>query len=199
MSERDDQEWLDGLAGGAGTSADSIDGAQLRRAIQQRTMPTVQAVPDRDATREAMLIARARREGVIKPAATTGADSPRRWLLGWRGALAMVAVAGVAVWIGFAVNGPFFDSQDEMETVRGVADGDAVIEAVDPAAMRGAIIDALQELNVEAVAYDSITHQGIEVVLPDPLPDEASALLERFDIAPPLHSEFTIIIVPKTR
>ncbi|HTL91216.1 MAG TPA: hypothetical protein VL176_02650, partial [Steroidobacteraceae bacterium] len=69
-----DGDWLDALAGRApagSNRAATHEGERLREFIQRNVHAPDVAVPARDARREAQLLERARREGLIDPAQLT--------------------------------------------------------------------------------------------------------------------------------
>src|SRR5262245_50322782 len=104
----DDMDWLDALAGrdasGEGSPA-TREAAGLRAGILSRSIPQGPPVPQTDVLREAELLNRARREGLLAHPAAAGAIHSEAsiagrlagWIGGWRGLAAAAAVAMLAV------------------------------------------------------------------------------------------------------
>ncbi len=192
MTDSTDQAWLDGLAGRDGSS----EGRALRGALREHARRDAEdaVVPDSSPAREFALIARARREGLLRPERSSAAALFGRWFAGWRGALVMAAVAGVAIVVGLSTGVPPVD-----ETVRAPRVDSVMLRSQDPPQLRAKIVEALIDLDVDAHGY---AMQGLEFVdanLPEPVPEEVEAVLERFGIAKPAGSTLRVVIARPTR
>lgn len=189
MSAGDDEVWFGGVAGlGDGTPA-AREGADLRRALQERSMPTID-VPEVSPAREAQLLHRARREGVLPGAGRPswrGMSRLRRFPLS--GTLAAAAVAGLAVVVGILL----IPGGSE-ETVRGPSPAMLVLEAADPEALRFALVDALREAGVDAGGYSVLGEHVVQATLPVPVPAEVVQVLIEHDLPVPEQAELVVRI-----
>jgi hypothetical protein len=187
--ERDDELWLDALAGRAGAPRDtaaSREAGSLRAAILARETTPVALLPAQDPAREEQLIARARQAGLIPGARRAG--SRPLWLL------AAAAFAGVAVTVGL-----WLQPAREPEVVRGDPQGVvARIVAPDPRAAQRALLGELRALGIEATGYEVLERQGIDADLPLPIPADVRAVLDRHHIPPPADGVLRVEIVPGT-
>ncbi|NJN52596.1 MAG: hypothetical protein HC809_13420, partial [Gammaproteobacteria bacterium] len=121
-----------------------------------------------------------------RPRATNALE---QWLAGWRGALAMAALAGVAIVIGLTVQTPVPD-----ETVRGIQAPATELFADDPAAMRLAIIESLADAGVEASGYALLNIEFVEATLPQPVPPSVERVLARYGIPLPVDGAMRVAI-----
>ncbi|HEY7378960.1 MAG TPA: hypothetical protein VH542_09785 [Steroidobacteraceae bacterium] len=197
MSERNDQEWLDALAGRGGVdqaSSDVREARALRDAILHRAQEEPETVEKVDGEREDALIARARREGLLD--ADAGSPRPTRsqprtaWLGGWRSGLAFAAC--VTLVIGFAL---WLQPDLAPETVRGVEGGIVRVEARDPLALKRTIIEELRAVGVAANGYEVLGREGVDADLPMPLAPRVRGVLERHRIPAPPDGVLRIEIV----
>lgn len=191
MKSDDDQDWLDALAGrGFNDSQAAREAAPLRDAMLGRSVdPTDAAIAARDEAREAALIARARREGLIKANTVT---PQRRWAFGWDNAFAVAAIAGIAVAIGLYIQ-PTIDR----EVVRSSPDGVVRIEATDPVQLKRQLLEELRAAGVEATGYETLGRQGIDADLPRPLTEAVRRVLEKHRIPPPADGVLRVEIFAK--
>jgi hypothetical protein len=149
-------------------------------------------VPAADAAREAELIARARREGLIGqgPAREPDRRTTRfAGFPGWRGGLAVAAVAALAVGLGL-----FLRTTPEVETVRSSPDGIVRLESADPAALKRALIEDLRAASVAVEGYEMLGRQGVDADLPQPLAPEVRQVLEKYRIEPPVNGMLRVEI-----
>lgn len=177
MNVTRDDVWVDALAGrGDDGSIDAAEGRTLRQAIVTRTSFPELAADAEDRRREAELLARARRDGIIPARSKT----PEAFLLGWRAGVAAVAAAAVIGAVGlFYVRQPV-----PIETVRG-DDGVIRVEAADPAAFQNDLIRDLRGAGVQATGYEMLGRVGVDADLPQPLPSEIRRIMERRGIPLP--------------
>jgi hypothetical protein len=176
MNERDDDDWLDALAGrDTSVSATRREALALRGAVlgANRTADNVVRLASRDARREQQLLERAAREGVIERV------PPRRKT----GLMAIAAGVALTLTTGLLIR--MQTTQPDHEVVRGV-EGDVVrLLAADPAALKGRILEALRAAGVEATGYEALGVHGIDADLPRPLTPAASRVLAQFGIPEP--------------
>lgn len=174
MSDTDDHEWLDALAGRApATTAARREASALRDALRTAAAPeTTTRLNPRDARRERQLLERAAREGVL-PRAT--ARKPR--FLPIAAGLLLALTAGMLIRLQ--------SRAPEFEVMRGTESGVVRIEAADPAALKARIRAALQSAGVETTGYEALGVQGIDADLPRPLTPEVRRVLAVFDIPEP--------------
>lgn len=175
MSDRDDNDWLDALAG-----RDTVDSATRREALAlrgavlavSRTADNVVRLMPRDTRREQQLLERAAREGVLEH------PPPRRnyWLPIAAG-LALTMTAGLLV--RWQTTAPDF------EVVRGAEAGVVRLAADDPAALKMRILEALRAAGIEATGYEALGVHGIDADLPQPLTPGARRALAEFGIPEP--------------
>lgn len=183
----DDQAWLDGLAGRGDGSPDAADGAELRRALQQRSVTAVD-VPPVSPAREAVLLERARQHGpAARPGTTWRSDLRGARITRFTATLAVAAIAGLAVAVGVLLRSPGVE-----ETVRGPAPEMLVLQAADPETLRFALVDALREAGVDARGYSLLGEHVVEVTLPVPVPEEVVRVLSEHDLPVPEGSELRI-------
>jgi hypothetical protein len=194
----EDQDWLDALAGRVPTGphrAAASEGERLRELIQRHVHAADVAVPERDAQREAQLLERARREGLIDPEELT--KRARRHMRpavigGW---LALAAsIAGIAVALSFFLHGTpsvvHFRSARE-QVIR--------IEAADPTALKMQILDELHAAGVRATGYEQLDVEGIDASLPEPVPPRVRDVLTRHHLSVPNNGVLRIEIAAPSR
>jgi hypothetical protein len=190
MNRDDDQTWLEALAGrapaGEGGGA-AREAERLRAGILARQVEEPPPVPAQDARREAALIARARREGLIPGTVTAS----RRWWAGWRGAAVLAATACLVV-IGFLVRPARID-----ETVRGAPGGMVRLEDEHPERLQRSIVNDLRSAGVVATPYERLGRLGIDADLPVPVPPEVAKVLGRHRIPVPSDGVLTVEIAPR--
>jgi hypothetical protein len=178
----DDQDWLDALAGHAVTARDSAGAAEgdlLRRAVQSsRRTSAVQEMPApaADLAREAALISRAAREGLI-PAAT---NLRHRARTSWRPLLLAAALGAVA----FGIMWQFRGVQDAA-IVRDAQPDPVRLEASKPVELQRRILDELRAVGVEATGYESLGIHGVDADLPKPVPPAVERVLRSHGIPLP--------------
>jgi hypothetical protein len=163
MSEDDDQVWLDALAG-----RESIDSATTREARALRSALRTTAAPSasgtRDAAREELLIARARREGLI-------ATKVRRlihWQLPLAASVLIFIAGGIVMQLRLPPTTPVTRG-DEGVIVR--------LQAADPAALKQTILTELRAAGASATGYEALDVHGIDADLPLPLTPEMRRVL----------------------
>jgi len=198
MNEEEDRRWLDGLAGrgavaaasqeavaspeGASALAARREGAALREAVQALRADGQQgnglpndgagsdAVPAIDARREAQLLARARREGLLPPVRS-------RWP-----ALAAAAAVGVlAVGIAWLQR----PASPPAEVVRGQPDAVQRVSVADPAAAQTQLLAALRAAGIDARGYAVLDRRGVDADLPQPPPADVARILRQWHLAAP--------------
>jgi hypothetical protein len=149
-----------------------------------------------DAEREAQLLERARREGLIDPAQLTrwgGRIMRARKAGGWVGLAA--ALAGIAVTLAVFFHG----GAPRTEHFRSARESVMRIEAPDPAALKMQIIDELRVAGITATGYESLGVEGIDAQLPKPVPPRVRDVLERHHLSVPDNGELRIeITAPST-
>lgn len=174
MSDTDDHDWLEALAGrGTAHSATRREALVLRGALLAATRDeNLARLAPRDARREEDLLERAAREGVI------GRPAPRRnFLLPIAAGLALTLTAGLLIrWQATA---------PDDQAVRGSDSGVVRLGADDPAALKLRILEALRAAGVEATGYEALGVHGIDADLPRPLTPAARRALAEFAIPEP--------------
>ncbi len=180
-----DRDWLDALAGRTPAGSDRAaiaEARRLRELIQRHVRAPDVPVAALDAQREAQLLERARRDGLIEPA-----QLPRRTgrLLrptkagGWVGLAA--AIAGMAV----ALTVFFHGGASRPEHFRSAHESVIRLEAADPTALKMQIIDELRAAGVAATGYESLGIEGIDAQLPKPVPPGVRDVLTRHHLSVP--------------
>jgi len=193
----DDQHWLDVLAGRPTPDEDerrhtASEAFTLREAIlrQRDTQPA--SLPTRDPQREAELIARAQREGLIPPTVLAASARSRSAAFGRRALLAYAAtVVCVAIALGLVLR-----PAAEIERVRGAANGVVVIEASDPRALKESLLSELRAAGVSATGYERLGLQGIDADLPQPIPAPVRAVLDKHRLDIPADGVLKVEIAP---
>lgn len=190
--EDETEVWLEALSGRA--SGDRRGAASEARALRAALLRQSQQEPAdtraRDASREAALLERARRAGLI-PARQR--RMPLRWerLASWPAlaaytALACSAVVALILW----------HSPGPAEIVRGAPERVAMLEADDPVALKQTLIQELRAAGVDARGYQRLGVQGIDADLPKPVPDRVRAILARHHLGTPPDAVLRIEIRP---
>jgi hypothetical protein len=194
----EDQDWLDALAGRAPRNPHGVaarEGQQLRELVQRNVHAPDVAVPERDAQREAQLLERARREGLIDPAELTRRARRRLRPAAIGGWTALAAsIAGIAVALGFFMRGA-----PPMEHSRGVREHVLRVEAADPAALKMQILDELRAAGVRATGYEQLGVEGIDANLPQPVPPGVRDVLTRHHLSVPSDGVLRIEIAAPNR
>ncbi len=181
MSDHDDREWLDALAGRETAASPTRNEARaLRDALRSREAPHPTAVTP-DLAREAQLIARAVDEGLI---ATPAAQRPR-WLLPLAAGVLLTLTAGILLRL--QLQGPV------TEVVRGE---DAIVRMTsdDPAGLKQRILDELRAAGADATGYEALGAHGIDAELPLPISPALQQVLESHDIPAPANGVLRIEI-----
>ena len=194
----EDQDWLDALAGRLSSGlhrAASHEGQRLREHIRRNVRVPDVTIPERDAQREAQLIERARREGLIDPTQLTKRGR-RRLQPGVLGGLVALAagLAGIAVALTVFLHGT-----PQVQHLRGARETENVIhvEAADPTALKMEILDELRSAGVSATGYERLGVEGINADLPKPVPPRVRDVLTRHHLNIPAGGELRIeIAVP---
>ena len=194
----EDQDWLDALAGRAPTGAPraaSREGQRLREHIQRNVRVPDVPVVQRDAQREAQLLERARREGLINPTQLTR-HAGRRLRPGAFGGLVALAaaLAGIAVALAVFLHGA--PQMPQTQHLRGARENENIIhiEAADPAALKVKILDELRTAGVPATGYERLGVEGINADLPKPVPPRVRDVLTRHHLSVPSSGELRIEI-----
>ncbi len=183
MSDDDDKTWLDVLAGRTPSDPNgpaSREARLLREAlIRQRQVQQIEAVPQlasRDGQREAELLARAERAGLIEPARRRRSG----WLTGGRVLAAAAVVAFMAIGLTL-----FLRTGSEHEIYRGTHDGVVSLEASDPAVLKSELIAELRAVGIAATGYERFDRQGVDAELPKPLSPQVRAVLQKHHLPVP--------------
>ena len=195
MSEKDDLDWLDALAGrhevAQAQSEDSPaawEARALRLAILARTAHELANAPAQDDERETDLIVRARREGLLVDASEL-AGNPFARRSSWRSAIRATGLRGfaaAALAIAVLTLGWHMRPEAPVEAVfRGSPDGIVHLKASDPRSLKQQIVEELRAAGVQATGYEQLGVNGIDADLPHPVPDEVRRLLARHRIPVP--------------
>jgi hypothetical protein len=193
MADEDVDHWFDALAGRKPAAAESGLAAQearkLREALLLCAVPAEQPVPVPDATREAALLKRAEREGLI-PA--RGHDWSKWYAAAFRtpAMIAYAALACVAVAVTLLMRPPA-----AIEAVRGAHDGVVRVEVTDPLAFKRQFIDELSQAGVTATGYERLGRQGIDADLPQPVSAQVRAMLQRHHMDVPADGVLKIEVI----
>ncbi|MFZ0501283.1 MAG: hypothetical protein WAM52_19290 [Steroidobacteraceae bacterium] len=187
----EDQDWLDTLAGRSATGshrAAIAEARRLRQSIQHNVHVADVAVPEQDAQREAQLLERARREGLIDPAQLARRTRRRLSAIGGLAALA-ASVAGIAITL-------LLHGRPQTEHVRATREQVIRIEAADPSALKMQLLDELRAAGVRATGYDQLGVEGIDADLPKPVPPRVRDVLTRHHLTVPSNGVLRIEIAP---
>ena len=189
-----DRDWLDALAGRA-PAAPSREGERLREFIQRNVHAPDVSVAERDAQREAQLLERARREGLIDPAALTRRTRRPMRPAAVRALVALAAgVAGVAVALSVFLHGA-----PRTEHLRGPREEVTRIQSANPAALKMQILAELRAAGVRATGYEQLGVEGIDASLPEPVPPRVRAVLTHHHLSVPSNGVLKIeIAAPAT-
>lgn len=196
----EDQDWLDALAGRAprgALGAASQEGRRLREHIQRNVRIPDVSVPQRDAQREAQLLERARREGLINPTQLTQRAGRRLRPEAYGGWVALAAgLASIAVALTVFLHGT-----PQMQHMRGARTNENIIhiEAADPTALKMEILDELRAAGVSATGYGRLGLEGINADLPKPVPPQVREVLTRHHLSVPSNGELRIEIAPSSK
>jgi hypothetical protein len=191
--DNDDDAWLEGLAGrlepaqleAAPSRQLVFEAAALREFIRRQPAPAVAQVPKSDAERELALIARARREGLLPPAADRARARPRRRRVSLAAAAVLVLAVGVSIWRA---------TLPPTEALRGVDGGTVLLEARDPAALRRQLTEELRAAGITVSGYERLGRLGLDADLPRPLPPKIATILARHHIPVPAEGVLAIEI-----
>lgn len=188
--------WLEALSGrSAGDPrAPAREASALRTALRRLLVGHAPERPARDAFREASLIERARRAGLISPPPRS---SPWRRLASAPSIAALTAVC--AAFALFLVLRPALTPRpsSQTEVVRGTGAGEVVrLHAADPEALKRTLLEELHRQGVEATGYERLGVPGIDADLPTPLPERVRAVLDRHRIPVPADAVLRIEIFP---
>ncbi len=166
MNTDDLDRWLEALGGHDGDPGDA-EGRALRAQIRSLPSDPVAPVAQRDAAREARLIARARAAGIL----------PRRLP---RPALLAAAVAGIALGVATLQY-----TRAPTETYRGVSAGVVELEARHPQDLKAQLLRELQQAGVHASGYARLDRVGIDADLPQPVTADVRRVLDKHHIPVP--------------
>jgi hypothetical protein len=179
----EDQDWVDALAGRApeGSNRGVVrEGLRLRELIQRNVHAPDVSVPERDARREAQLLERAQREGLLDPSQLT---RRRRRLMrptGVGGLALAASLACLAVALTFLLHGT-----PQTQHLRGAHEEVVRIEAADPTALKMQILQELRAVGVTATGYEQLGVEGIDADLPEPVPPRVREVLTRHHVSVP--------------
>ncbi|HEX4269613.1 MAG TPA: hypothetical protein VHY36_17125 [Steroidobacteraceae bacterium] len=190
----EDQDWLDSLAGRSATGshrASIAEAQRLRESIRRNVRVPDVAVPAQDVQREAQLLERAGREGLIDPTRLARRTRQRLPAIGAMGALA-ASVAGVAIAL-------FLHGRPQTEHLRGTRAQVTRIEAADPTALKMQILDELRAAGVRATGYDQLGIEGIDADLPQPVPPRVRDVLTRHHLGVPANGVLRIEIAAPSK
>ena len=180
----EDQDWLDALAGRAPTGSHrgaAREGRHLREFVRRNVRTPDVTVPAQDAQREAQLLERAQREGLIDPAQLT---RRRRRLMVPLRAGSRVALAAGVVGIATALT-LFLHGSPPTQHLRSAHESVSRIEAADPTALKMEIVDELRAAGVTATGYESLGVEGVDAQLPQPVPPRVRDILTRHHVSVP--------------
>ena len=188
--------WFEALSGRAANDGRGAarEAQTLRAAMLRLPKPEPAVVPERDGSREARLLERARREGLIPTARARGSFRGPFWwerLAGWPAFGAYTAAACCAL-VAFIL----WHAPRQTEVVRGASGEIVTLQASDPIALKRALLDELRAAGVKATGYERLGVQGIDADLPTPIPDRVRAVLGRHHIRTPPDAVLRIEIRP---
>lgn len=180
MSEADDR-WAEGLAGRGGEAdAATIEARELRAGLLARVIDAEPEAPREDPAREAALVARARREGLI----------PTPFWDRRRVVATLAAAASLVIAVALFTRAP-----REPEATRGAPAGIVRLESADPASLQRRIAEELRGVGVEATTYERLGRYGVDADLPAPIPPELLEVLGRHALPVPTDGVLTVEIV----
>lgn len=179
-----DQDWLDALAGRTPAGSDRAairEARRLRELIQRNVRAPDVPVAASDAQREAQLLERAQREGLIDPARLSQRTRrlTRAATVGWWTGIA-ASLAGIAVALAV-----FLHSAPQAQHLRSARENVIRIEAADPTALKTEILDELRTAGVAATGYKELGIEGIDAQLPEPVPPRVRDVLTRHHLTVP--------------
>lgn len=191
MNPRDDDDWLDALAGRPrpDSAPATLREAALLRAAMRRWPAVVDAEPAPDA--EAALLSAADAAGLLRrrwcPACAerwqrwqrrlTGAGHPRPW------AWALAATFGIAVLLPL-LRSPVTPPADDPTVLRGsAADGLQLLRDANPRERRDALAAELAALGATVRRYERLGRFGLDAEWTSPPSPEVSVQLARRGIA----------------
>jgi hypothetical protein len=190
-----DHDWLDALAGRgpSGANRGAIrEGERLREFILRHVQAPDVSVPEHDARREAQLLERARREGLIDPVELTKrARRPARPAA----IRALIALAATAAGIAVAL-GVFLHGVPQTQSFRGPREQVIRIQSADPTALKMQILDELRAAGVRATGYEQLGVEGIDASLPEPVPPQVREVLTRHHLTVPSNGVLRVEIAP---
>jgi hypothetical protein len=199
VSDDDDKTWLDALAGRTppdpkrpvAREAQLLRESLIRQRQVQQAEP-LPGLPARDVRREAELLARAEREGLID------ASRLRRRATTLSAGRALAAAAVLAfVAIGLSL---FLHIGNEREIYRGTHDGVVTIEAANPATLKSELIAELRAAGIAATGYERFGLQGVDAELPEPVTPQVRAVLRKHHLPVPEDGVLKVeITVPGSR
>ncbi len=171
----DDDIWFDSLAGGEVDEPKkaALAARAIRAAILTRIADEESPIAGENSRRENELIARARTEGLLRPAQTMR----RRRLPAF---LAAAAIAGLAVTLTLQMR-----TESPTPVTRGSASGIARLHSEHPKDLQQQLIRELESVGVQARGFESFGRPGIDADLPAPLPSAVREILARHGIVPP--------------
>ena len=170
----EDERWFDALAGRS-----EGEGASLRSAILAQHAGEPIPVQALDAEREATLILRARRAGLLDAAPAAKHLPQRRRPLLWASLAAALAIVAVGI------SGQFLNEPAAV-VLRGDSSGVLLIRADDPLALKQDLIRDLQSAGIHVTGYEKLGRQGLDADLPAPLPEAVRDILQRRGIPVPM-------------
>ncbi|WP_284618952.1 hypothetical protein [Aquabacterium humicola] len=187
MNPRDDDDWLDALAGRPreGSAPATLQEAALLREAMRRWRPLAQAEPAADA--EAALLQAAQRTGLLRrrwcPACAErwerwqrrlmSAGHPRPW------AWALAAAFGIAVLLPL-LRPPVTPPADDPTVLRGsTADGLQLLRDAKPRERRDALAAELAALGATVRRYERLGRFGLDAEWTSPPSPEVSVQLAR--------------------
>ncbi len=182
MSEPDDLQWLEALSGKGRAPAQGSterEAHMMREAILEHSKAEPPPVLADERTRQAELLERARREGLLEPRLSTGSSRrtrPSSAVLRMCLAAGFVGVAVLAAWQWLPNRQP--------EVVRG-HDETFQLQAQDPRQLKQQILLDLKDAGVTATGYTSLGAEGIDADLPEPVPAQIQSVLRKYTIPIP--------------
>jgi len=197
MSEKDDQQWLDALAG----RESHAEGSELRKAVLARSVAEGPAQADTDVAREEELITRARLHGLmVNTSALEGDPFARKtsWLTALRASGRGWVAAAIAV--GVLVLGWQFRAPISQEVTRAAPGGITRLVYANPKTLKQQIVDDLRAVGVEAIGYERLGLSGVDAELPQPASPAVLAVLNKYGIPVPTDGVVRVeIATPEAR
>jgi hypothetical protein len=185
------ETWLEVLAGRSSSAEDGAaarEARALREALQRSADSVPQSAHPADPTREASLLERARRLGLMpsRPARR------RTWRFAtWSALTTVTAVACTAVLVAV-----FLRPTPPVERVRGGGPQIVTLQAADPLAAKVELLRELRAAGVTAHGYERLGREGIDADLPRPVPQRIRTILARHRIPVPSDGVLEIEITP---